>query len=254
MKKKIVVGAGYLLLSLSLVACATNTASRQERAEASRNLGEAYLHEGNYTAALKEFKKAEGLNPQDHYLQNDLGLAYHNKQQYDLAIGHFKRALALKHDYAPARNNLGISYLAIKDWDKAIYHFKEASEDLLYATPQYPLSNLGLAFYNKKEYSLSEKYFLEALAIAPDFVNALVGVAETYLAMGRVSDAVAKLEKATAVAPQSAGVHFAMAKAYRLSKDYHRAYSAYSKVIELAPNSLLADEAYKEAEKLKPMF
>lgn len=257
MKKNLFVGAGTLVLICCLAACATDTtqvASHQDKAEAARNLGEAYLREANYTAALREFKKAERLHPQDHYLQNDLGLAYLKKKEYDLAIGHFQKAVDLKHDYAPARNNMGIAYLGKKDWDNAISHFKAVSKDLLYATPQYPLSNLGLVYNNKKEYSLSEKYYLEALEMAPDFINALVGLAETYIATGRISEAVIRLEKAVSLAPESIGVYFELAKAYRLSKDYRRAFAAYHKVIEIAPNSLLADKAHENAERLKYLF
>ena len=200
-----------------LVSCGANLEVRKSQEEASRNLGEAYMGQGDYTAALREFLKAEKLYSKDPYLQNDLGLTYMAKGKPDIAINHFKKAVEIKPDYTPAKNNMGTAYLAQKKWDDAIACFKEITGDLLYATPHYPLSNLGWAYYNKKEYRLAEKYYQDALKIEPKFVIALRGLGLTYLKMGRISEAVATLEK----------------------------------VIELAPDSPIAIEAQKEIKKIK---
>ena len=110
-----------ILILVFIVACAsTEDPQRKRKAEAARNLGEAYLREGNFTLALKELLKAESLNPDDHYLQNDIGLTYYGKRKYDKAVQHYKKALDLKRDYAPAMNNLGNAYMAQKRWDSAI--------------------------------------------------------------------------------------------------------------------------------------
>ena len=211
--------AASIFLVFFLVSCAANLEVRKNQEEASRNLGEAYMGQGDYTAALREFLKAEKLYSKDPYLQNDLGLAYMAKAKPDIAIDHFKKALEIKPDYTPAKNNLGTAYLAKRKWDDAISCFKEITGDLLYATPHYPLSNLGWACYNKKKYRLAEKYYQDALRIEPKFVIALRGLGLTYLKMGRISEAVTTLEK----------------------------------VIELAPDSPLAAEAQKEIEKIKSL-
>ena len=59
MKKIWLVGASGILLVSVLLACSANDNLEQQKlqAEASRSLGEAYLREGNYTAALKELLK-----------------------------------------------------------------------------------------------------------------------------------------------------------------------------------------------------
>ena len=192
-----------MFLVFFLVSCAANLEVRKNQEEASRNLGEAYMGQGDYTAALREFLKAEKLYSKDPYLQNDLGLVYMAKAKPDIAIDHFKKALEIKPDYTPAKNNLGTAYLAKRKWDDAISCFKEITGDLLYATPHYPLSNLGWAYYNKKEYGLAEKYYKDALKIEPEFAIALSGLGKTYIAMGRISEAVATLEKVIELAPDS---------------------------------------------------
>ena len=234
-----------------LVSCGANLEVRKNQEEALRNLGEAYIREGDYTTALRKLLEAEKLYSKDPHLQYDLGLVYMAKERIDLAIHHFKKAVEIKPDYTPAKNSLGAVYLAQKRWDDAIACFKEITGDLLYATPYYPLSNLGWAYYNKKEYALAEKYYQDALKIEPRFVIALRGLGKTYIATGRISEAIAVLEKAVKNSPNSAELYLDLADAYRLSREYKKALEAYSKVVELAPDSSLAVDAQKEIKGLR---
>ncbi len=255
MRKNWLCAAGFVLLVCLLVACTTKNMEKEKRiAEKTRHLGEAYLRQQKYTDALREFLKSEALYPDDHFLQDDLGLAYLAKGRYDLAIRHFKKALELKDDYTPARNNLGNAYTASKDWDRAIEQYKIASSNLLYATPHYPLSNIGFVYYQKKEYDLSEQYYLKALKVKRDFVRALHGLAKTYMASGRVLEAIDKLEKAIEISPEAAYVYFDLANAYSLNRDFKKAYTLYHKVVVLDPDSPLADKALREAQRIKPLL
>ena len=240
-----------LFLIFCIASCAANIEVRKKQEEASRNLGEAYMQQRDFSSALREFLKAEKIYSKDPILQNDLGLGYMAKGRLDLAVKHFKKAVKLKPDYAPARNNLGTAYLANKEWDVAIACFKEIIDDILYATPHYPLTNLGWAYYNKQEYEVAEKYYSDALRLEPNFVIALRGLGRTYMAMERAADAVAMLEKTVKKYPRSAESYFYLAKAYSLSRQYKKAIKAYNKVIELAPDSAIEREAQKEVEKIK---
>ena len=256
MKKIWLVGASCILLFSVFLACTPkeNLEKQKEQAEASRNLGEAYLREGRYSAALKELLKAEAMTPDDYFLQFDLGLTFLFMNQNDKAIHHFKKSLAIKDDYGPARNNLGNAYAEKKEWDKAIEQYEIVISNLLYVTPQFPYSNLGIAYYHKQEYGLSEKYFKKALDITPDFVRALYGLAQTYIATGRISQAVETLEFAVAKHPENARLHFELAGTYKLKRDYRRAYGSYIRVVQIDPNTALADKALIEAKRLQPLF
>lgn len=243
-----------LILFTCILSCAANLEVLKNQEEASRNLGEIYLRQKNYTLALREFLKAEKLYDKDPFLQNDLGLVYLAKDRFDLAIDHFNKALDIKPDYAPARNNLGTAYMSKKDWDTAIACFKELTGNLLYATPHYPLSNLGWAYYNKKKYGLAEKYYKEALKIQPKFIVALIGLGRTYMAVGKSADAIEVFERTVKYFPATAEVYFDLAGAYKLSHDYNKALNAYNKVVDLVPETPLADKAAKEAGKMKNLL
>lgn len=221
-------------------------------AEAKRDVGEAYMHQGNYTAALQELLEAEKLNPEGHIVQNDLGICYMNKKRIPEAITHFKKAITLKPGYAPARNNLGTAYLTLKEWDKAIAIFKEISRDALYATPHYPLSNMGLAYYHKGQYNIALRYFKEALKLHGNFVNALRGAGRTYLAMGQGQLAIQYLERAVRLAPKSPDIHFELAEANLLIGQKAQAAVSYKTVIELAmPEDDIAKKAKRRLRSIR---
>ncbi|MCG6910177.1 MAG: tetratricopeptide repeat protein [Deltaproteobacteria bacterium] len=247
-------GFAWLLTIIGVIcilSCAASQEKRHAQAKAARELGEAYMRQGNYIEALKELLKAEKLHTGDHLIQNDLGLIYMSKYRYDLAEKHFKKAIQLKPDYAAAKNNLGTVYLAVKDWRAAIQTFKSLEGNLLYATPHYPLSNLGLAYYNLGEYATAEKYYLKALDIEPRFVIALRGLGRTYIAMLKIPEAVSVLEKAVKEAPAWPELYLDMGTAYHMAGEYTKALLAFKKVIELAPESDVADRAQEKIKQLQ---
>lgn len=233
-------------------ACSHNKpAVKKEQAVASRNLGEAYMAEGNYTRALRELLKAEKMNPEDPYLQNDMGLTYLAKDNPEKAVIHFKRALEIKPGYSPARNNLGSAYIAMEAWDKAIECFKTVKDDLLYATPYYPLTNLGFVHYKKGDYAKAKNYYERALELKSGFPKALHGLGQVYLATGQYAKAVRKLEQAADKVGRSAKLYLDLGRAYEHHHEYNKALNAYKKAESIAVGTPLADEAEAAAELLR---
>ena len=152
---KMMIAGGLIGLAAltGLNACSSQTSQKDEQvAAATREIGEAYMNQGDFTSALRELMKAEALNPEDPFVHNDLGICYMAKERMPDAIAHFKKAVELKPSYTPARNNLGAAFLKVREWDAAIATFKEITQDVLYATPHFPLANLGLAYYCKGDY------------------------------------------------------------------------------------------------------
>lgn len=239
-----------IVLCFGLTACAASLEKRKKQSRATRNLGEAYMRQGNYTEGLKELLKAEKIYADDHLLHNDLGLVYLAKKRYDKAEQHFKKAIKLKPEYASARNNLGLVYLAAENWDAAIKSFESVTSDLLYGTPHFPLSNLGLAYYHKKDYQNAEKYYLKALDIEPNFILALRGLGKTYLAVNKNPAAISVFEKAVKRAPNYADIYLDLGNAYRSAGEYQKALFAYQKAQDLAPGSDVAEAAKQEEAKI----
>ncbi len=244
-----------LLVVAGMAGCGLHVSQKDTKeAESIRNLGEAYLAEGDYTHALRELLKAEKMNPDDPFIQDDLGLAYMGKGSPAQAVSHFKNAIELKPDYSPARNNLGTAYIALQEWDKAIECFKKVNKDLLYATPYYPLTNLGYVYYMKKDYSTAENYYKQALEQKTDFPEALHGLGQVYVAKGQYEKAVKILKQAVKKAPKAFPYYMSLGKALTLNGDYNEAVNTYKRAAALAPDTPQASEAEDAATRVKNMW
>ncbi len=247
---------GYLiLLSLIFTSCATkgpNQEKKEEIAIATLRLGDDFYNSGKYTRALQSLLEAYETIPNDPYLNNSLGLVYMAKERYDLAQSHFLKAIKLKPDYIHAKNNLGAAYLKLEKWDLAIKCFEEVSNSLVYGTPEVPLSNLGWAYYNKRDYTKSNFYFKKSLYIQPDFLISLHGLVSIYLKTGYYYQAIDFLQQKIKKNPGAAILHADLAKAYELVKDYNNARKSWEVVLKLVPggSSSLAKDAQERLMKL----
>ncbi|MBU1341014.1 MAG: tetratricopeptide repeat protein [Proteobacteria bacterium] len=211
---------------LFLISCAPknmDTKQEKEIAVATQRLGDEYYNAGQYTAALKTFLEAYKTIPNDPYLHNSLGLVYMAKERYDLAQTHFKKALELKPDYIHAKNHLGATYLKQEKWDLAIQCFEEVSENLLYATPEIPLANLGWAYYHQKLFKKAKLYFNKSLDIRPDFLISVHGLASIYIETGDHNQAIEYLHHMLEKNPGVAILHSDLAKAYEAIYDFDNA-------------------------------
>jgi Tfp pilus assembly protein PilF len=239
-----------VLIVLAMAACVAVRTDSGVRAEALRDLGEAYLLDGAPRAALKELLEAERLNSADPRVHNLLGLTYDGLERPDLATGHFEKALALKPDFSEARNNLAVVLLRQEQYAAAITHLERILEDLLYPTPQVAACNLGWAYYRTGRQQLAEQAYRRSLAhyeeeVPQDqtFIRALVGLGRVLLAQNRAKEAVDPLRTAADLVPDRAEIQFELGRAYTVVGDKNNARCAFKKVIELAPDSQWATRA-----------
>ncbi|SDT87110.1 tetratricopeptide repeat protein [Desulfobacula phenolica] len=232
-----------------MISCASNnlhSENKRKIAAATQRVGEEYYNAGKYTAALKNLLEAQKIIPNDPYLHNSLGLVYLAKQRYDLAENEFKKALDLKADYSQAENNLGAVYLKQEKWNLAIKCFESVCENLLYSTPEIPLSNLGWAYFHQKMFKKAKQYFIQSMEIRPDFLIAVHGIASVYNETGYPSKAIEFLHRALEKNPGAAILHSDLAKAYEALKEFDKAQKAWKNVLKSVPEtSSLAKEAQK---------
>jgi len=247
---KSIVFLGCIFSTFLIISCAgQDITEKKNQEEKIRNLGEQHFIHKNYTAALREFLKAERIYPDDHILQNFIGLTYRDKGLLDKSIKHFKKAIELNPGYAPAINNLGTVYILKEDWDAAIEAFEGITQDALYATPHYPLYNLGLVYYKKKEYGTAEKYYKRVLqhydsGMKKDYwyVKTMRDLGILYMVMDRKPEAVSVLKKAVNEVPDvpgAADLYFNLGKAYSLAGETKNALIAYRKALSLSQDDAL---------------
>jgi len=141
--------------------------------------GVASMKRNDYDAAVREFKRALGFDPEFHRAHFKLGLCYFYQGHYNYEVTQYKKCLAIDPTFVPAWQNLGNAYLT----QDALEQAREAYRHVLDLEPTH-----AQAVYNKAlvEYDLSnteeaKRLFRRFLELTPQHDREMRKVAEQYL-------------------------------------------------------------------------
>jgi tetratricopeptide (TPR) repeat protein len=152
------------VLTLGLVACQTAPTPHMIReASLHRDLADIKLKKGELGFAIREYRTALELVPEDPYLHFGLGEAYRRKGMYNEAEQEFLRALEIDPDQGEARLNLAVVYLQQERWPEAIEANTAMVERPVFIRPSRALVNRGWAHYKSGDLEAAERDFREAL-------------------------------------------------------------------------------------------
>lgn len=159
--------------------------------------------------AIKSYDEAIALDPNNPYYPGQKGVAY--LQQATLAKGEEKtnlltqakeqlnKAIELKSDYAPAHFQLAMVAQAEGKTDEAI----KGLEDTVKLAP----NDVGLAFqlgvlyYQDKNYEWAKAEFERSLVIEPNYANSIFYLGLTYYAQDQTSKAIEAINKVLELNP-----------------------------------------------------
>ena len=202
-------------------------------AEAYRGMGEAYEKVFQHAKARDFYKEAVRLNPQYARAQIDLGNmslklfqyadaisalkegirlqssgevgytdyyslgeAYLNAGKYDDAVNAYQQAIKLRADYSSAYTGLAAAFNGLRQYQNAIASAERAlAMGSLY--DQRANRVLGDSYFAMERYEKAVEYYKESIRVSPNRyqVEALLGLALTYISMGKHEDARAAFEK-----------------------------------------------------------
>jgi len=128
-------------------------------------IGTDHLNNARYPEALSELTTAVALDDNNPIIHNNLGIAYYVRKKFSEAEKHLRKAVALNPNYTEARNNLGRVLIDMNFIDEAIENLLISDKDLKFVNPEQTKSNLGLAYFKKKQYSLARDYSAESLRL-----------------------------------------------------------------------------------------
>ena len=175
-----------------LVLVKTNEADSNDVDKATElaNRGTELLAQGNVDEAVKVYREAARLSPEDEDMHYNLALALARQGKREAAQAEYLEALRIYPDYAEAHNNLGNLLVTDGKFDDAILHFKEAlkiSSDNASAH-----SNLGKALAMQGKFVDAIPCFREALRLKPDYLEARYNLGRAYLAQKRTDEAISE--------------------------------------------------------------
>jgi tetratricopeptide (TPR) repeat protein len=174
------------LLLCSTISCLSPYENHLQRA------ADAYSN-GNYNEAIAEFTEVIKITPDSASSYYSRGACYYYKGQYDLAINDFTKAIELKDSRLDLVYGFrGSSNYLKGDYDKAISDFTQAIE--IYPNSLY-YNNRGLAYNGQKNYNLAIQDFTIAINLDPRDARPYSNRADSYIATGQTSLAIADLRK-----------------------------------------------------------
>jgi len=157
-----------------------------------------------------------------------------SQEGYEGAAELLARAVEVDPTFALAHYHLGRAHLALGNRWKASAQFRAATQ--VDANLPEPFKALGDIFMGspRRLYDQAIEAYQRALNLRPHYAEAHVGLGDARAAKSDHEGAIGHYQKALALDPLNARVHFSLAKIYYNEKGlYYEAVMAYKKAIEL---------------------
>lgn len=201
--------------------------------------------------AVREFKYAIQLNPNNYKAYNALGVMELRQGNVEEAQRNIEKALQLRPNYAVAIDNLGSVYLAKGDVSSAEHYFKKAvSINQNSSTAYYHLAQLE---YENGNYSKCLTYINKCLAWKGYSSYAYNLRGDAYKQQGNEAAAIGAYKKAIEITPENLAPYANLASIYENRKDFELALDLYKTILTINPNSsqtqLKIADLYLENEK-----
>ena len=206
------------------------------------DLGYVYTATGRKTEAIEAYRKSVSAKPDVFEPNLNLGLLLAQTGSPD-AEQFLRAATQLKPSDHPqeglARAWLSLGHVLERTKpEEAVQAFDQAAK----LQPQDPEPHLSAGAILEKQNDLSgaEREYKAALALAPDSVDALVGLANIYMESKRLPQAEAALRQYLAVAPKNGAAHLQLGRVLEAEGKHAEAAGELQQGLQLAPDDLTA--------------
>ena len=161
------------------------------------------MQQGNLPLAKEKLERAEKQDPKNIEAHTSLAVLYERLGRNEDAERQYQAALRYAPDSAEVANNYAVFLCRTGKVEPAIKLFETAAKDQLYRTPWAAHTNAGVCLRSNKRSADAVPYFERALAMRPDYADAVrelgdlqlelghpeisLNVVDRYLAIGRAS-------------------------------------------------------------------
>lgn len=241
------------LLPFISIACGNFRTSEKESAALHLRVGTSQLQSGAYPQALASLLQAESLDPENPIIQNNLGLAYFVREKYSLAEKHIRRAIDIDSNYSDARNNLGRVLAEQGKYQEAIAELNKVTQDLTYQYPEKPLLNLGIVYFQMKNYSNAKYFFSKTVDLQRDNCLAQSYLGRTLFELKQYKKASEQLDRAVGFCQRSLfdEPHYYSALSYYQSGNKAKAAARLEELIKLYANGKYVEKAKMMLQEIK---
>lgn len=220
--------AATVAIALAVAGCTRSPSksmvSEKDAAVANVKLGVAYMQQGELALAKEKLERAEKQDPRNVEVQTSLAFLMERLNDPAQAEKHYRTAQRLAPDSAEVANNYAVFLCRSGKTDAALEMFDKAAKNPLYRTPWAALTNSAVCLRSAKRTQDAIPYLERALAIRPNYGEAVLELGDALLELGRADAARAVVDRYLTtgfVTPEVllVGVRAAMATGDRAAAD-----------------------------------
>ena len=180
--------AALLCLGLASAAGAQQRAPGENpkvtAARLNTQLAVAYLKQNDVAAAREKIDKALEQNPHDADVQTAAGLVFERVNEVANADRAYASAMRLEPRNPDRVNNYAVFLCRRGQAARGQKLFDQAAHNSAYATPEVAYTNAGVCARGAGNMVVAEEYFRKALAVRPDYPDALLQMADVSFSRG----------------------------------------------------------------------
>jgi tetratricopeptide (TPR) repeat protein len=201
------------------------------------NLGVVYMRRKQWTRALENLRKAEGLMPQVAGIRLNIGLAYYRQNEFLKAIPPFESVVHDEPSVLQPRYLLGLCYFFSERWADAADTLEPlwAQES---TQPSY-LYVLSIASHRAGKKELDEKAMAQLVTTGGNSPEFHLFMGKAHLNLQQYDQALADFQAAAAADPKLTFVHFNLGLTYLKKQDYEHARDEFLKDAVIEPDLAL---------------
>lgn len=198
----VLLAAGLLAACVSLSSAPGDKVSLQQASQFNVELGVAYLQQGRRDLAMEKLQLALKQDSDNANAYMALGLLYNSTGDTQRADENFRTALRKAPDNPQTQNNYAVFLCQHGKPQESEQYFLKAAENPLYPTPEAAYTNAGVCANKIPDQAAAAQYFRRALAINPNFPDALYQMARMSYEQKHYPEARAFIERFTSASPR----------------------------------------------------
>lgn len=155
--------------------------------------------QGQYRKAIDYLKYVYSSYRYDYELNLRLGWLYYLNKKHRTSVKYIRAAMRIKNNSIEAKTMILLPLTYLKKWSM----LKRYARMVLKRSPSnyYALIRLAYAYYLQKNYKKSNLYYLRLYTFYPGDINTKLGLAMSYLAIGKKAHAAMYYKKVLKIYP-----------------------------------------------------